>query len=223
MGKEHDKRMPKEIWPFAVAFWRHWAWWVCSILGFPIVVIIRARGVVISDWILMPLAMLGIVVAAFLTWRDQKHLTELAETKLQEAVAAHAKEMMVVEEKNKPILAIELEAGENGWNGNTAGVCRIIVKNTSQHLSANNVGVSLVKITPNPSSPPRPLPYELGQSGTNCAVKKVQLHAGMPIMFDLFWFHLHSDVHFRTFQIHDVPQTNLVLRCFRWNACKVGA
>ena len=167
----------------------------------------------ISDWILMPLVMLGIVVAAFLTWRDQKRLTEAAESNLRKAIATHAEEKRAWEEKNKPILAIELEDEKNGWSGDASGhqtwICRVIVRNTSPDSTADDVGLSLVEIDPEPLNPPRPLPYDLGKSGTNCAEKRVQLHAGMTAKFDLFRFSPDAATKFRAFQIQDVPQSNL--------------
>jgi hypothetical protein len=76
----------KDVWAFTAAFNRHWGWWVCFILGSPLVTIfIRARGIPIPDWILWLIGMSGVVIAAFRTWQDQKRLTEAAEK-------AHAEE-----------------------------------------------------------------------------------------------------------------------------------
>jgi hypothetical protein len=112
------------------------------------------------------------------------------------------------EKEEKPRLVIELENESNGWIGSQDGICIVIVRNTSQYITASEVGLSLVEIVPDPQNPPRPLPYELGKAGTNCAIKNVQLHPDMPEKFELFRYVLESNVHFRNFRIQDVPQVN---------------
>lgn len=155
----------------------------------------------------------GVVVfiIEFLLWVFVVTPAEL-HNELQEALVSKESESAALrrEKEEEPRLAIQLEDEANGWDGGSQnGMCRILVRNTSQHLTANDVGLSLIGIIPEPQGLPRPLPYELGKAGTNCAEKEVQLHAGMAVKFDLFRFHLHSDVKFRTFQIQDIPQTNL--------------
>jgi hypothetical protein len=115
------------------------------------------------------------------------------------------------EKDQKARLEIELEDGMHEWNGSESDTCRVRVRNISQSSTADDVELSLIEITPKPGNPLRPLPYELGKSGTNCVVKKVQLHAGMPATFDLFRFYTFSEVKFRQFQIQDIPQTSGVM------------
>jgi hypothetical protein len=162
---------------------------------------------------LLSAAITGVVVfiIEFLSWVFVATPAEL-HNELQEALVSKELESAALrkEKEERPRLAIELEDEANGWNGGSQnGMCRITVRNTSQHSTANDVGLSLLEIIPEPQRVPRPLPYELGKAGTNCAEKKVQLHAGMGVKFDLFRFYLHSEVKFRDFQIQDVPQTRL--------------
>jgi hypothetical protein len=93
----------KDVWPFLVAFWSHWTWWVISILGSAIGHIIQARGVMIPSWILWLIAMSGVVIASFLTWRDQKHIADAKEAELKMATTKHAEEKRILEEKIKTL------------------------------------------------------------------------------------------------------------------------
>jgi hypothetical protein len=89
----------KDVLSFLAAMWRHWRWWVCQILGSAIGVLLRAGGVMIPGWILWAIAFSGVVMASFLTWRDQKQLAEAAEAKLQRATTIHTEEKRALQER----------------------------------------------------------------------------------------------------------------------------
>ena len=57
----------------------------------------------IPSCILWLIAMLGVVIASFLTWRDQKHIADAKEAELKKATAKHAEEKRLLEEKIKTL------------------------------------------------------------------------------------------------------------------------
>jgi hypothetical protein len=71
---------------FLRAFWRHWDLLIISVLGSSVFIIIQWRGIMttIPAPVIWLVAMSGIIIASFKTWRDQKRITEAAEKKLTE-------------------------------------------------------------------------------------------------------------------------------------------
>ena len=63
---------------FLWKFWRHWETWVISILGGSVCLILQFRGVLttISAPIIWGIAMLGVIISAFKTWRGEKRAHE---------------------------------------------------------------------------------------------------------------------------------------------------
>jgi len=74
----------KDVRAFVIAMWKHWGWWVTTILGSTVGTIYQARGGMIPNWLLWVIALSGIVVAAFLAHRDECRKTESANKKIRE-------------------------------------------------------------------------------------------------------------------------------------------
>jgi hypothetical protein len=232
MGKEHDKRMSedrrKKPLYWGPVFYRAWcdfskapfwrqigggvtvAIFTGLLTGFCVQVTWKDFRWAIFSGVLA--AVVGAIVVLFMEFLVRAFIctppklhNELQETlNSKEAEAAKLRK----EKEEKPRLAIELEDEKNGWSGDKNWVCIVVVRNTSQHTTASEVRLSLEEIIGDSiHPPPRPLPYELGKAGTNCAEKKVQLHAEEKVLFELFKFTRQPGIGgWRTFQIQDVPQ-----------------
>lgn len=82
----------KDVWLFIGAMWKHWAWWVLSILGSVGATFYQAKGGIIPSWILWLIALSGIVIAAFLAYRDERRFSRSLIQKLEthESLVIHS-------------------------------------------------------------------------------------------------------------------------------------
>jgi|ERR1017187_7246013 hypothetical protein len=66
---DRQERWQKDTRRYLCAIWKHWQWWIYTSLGSAVAIIISWRGVVIPAWILVIIALVGLVVATFKVWR----------------------------------------------------------------------------------------------------------------------------------------------------------
>src|SRR2546423_1544104 len=92
---EKETRWREDVRRFAWAFVKHWEGWVAFVLSGAVAAIFQWHGrfTVISPWALCAVISLGVMVAAFKTWRDQKRIAEAKATELDEAKAGYAEQI----------------------------------------------------------------------------------------------------------------------------------
>lgn len=91
---EKQEQWRQDAKEFFFKFWRHWDAWVISVLGGSIFLILTLRGILtsISERAMWVVVTLGVVRAAFKTWRDQKRRGEDLQQNQKIEIAALKKE-----------------------------------------------------------------------------------------------------------------------------------
>ncbi len=88
-GESLSAYMAEQLWrrdvrAFTCAIVKHWHWWTCTTVGSGIAGFVQRGVPVIPSWILWLFAVSGILVAAFLAYRDQVRKAESITTENQQ-------------------------------------------------------------------------------------------------------------------------------------------
>jgi|ERR1044071_959516 hypothetical protein len=97
-GYSKEAQWRLDIRRFLFAFAKHWETWVALVLSGGTASIFQWQGriTVIPGWALWLVAMSGIMVSAFKTWRDQKRIAESATSELEKLKSTHEKSIEVL-------------------------------------------------------------------------------------------------------------------------------
>jgi hypothetical protein len=96
--QQEEEQWKKDTWDFIFKFRRHWDFWIISVLGSSALIIVQWSGFIttLPTPIIWLVAMLGIVMASFKTWRDQKRIAESKELELAQSKKANDHEKLAL-------------------------------------------------------------------------------------------------------------------------------
>jgi Flp pilus assembly protein TadB len=84
---EKEVQWRKDACRFLAAIWKYWQWWIYISLGSSVALIVSWRGVVIPAWQLVIISLVGLVIATFKAWREERRRAERAEAALARFLA----------------------------------------------------------------------------------------------------------------------------------------
>ena len=125
---------------FVAASFKHYWGWLTAIFGWTGLTVAQMKGYNVPNWAVDAVLIIGIGIAMFRAWREERRAKESAEAKIAELVLSHSTK------KDR----LELEVQEVRFKINADGkgyICPVDLLNISDVKTADDIRVELIEST----------------------------------------------------------------------------
>lgn len=142
---QEDSRFRREFGNYLSAVARHWRAAIGVVVGEVLVALAQGLGAIIPPWIYVVVMAVGVVFAAFFSWREQYRIAIASRQEVSDLRDKHAREIQEAIHRIDKSLEIEWQSIDLGWYPLSAPNLRIDILNNGE-TSLDDVGVLVNQI-----------------------------------------------------------------------------